>query len=96
MAYRFDGCEVTRHAFAYEAPATTSSLGEITHALDTEFDANRPEPTANRMEQIVDAIGRPQQFGRLAGEIVDDPEKLAAVAAVSEKHPLGFYKIPLA
>lgn len=94
-AYRFEGVEATTHALWPEASATTFSLEELQQTLDNEFVHASEPPTADRMEQLASAISAPEQLERVVTETIGDRHRLKEVAAASEKHPLGFYKIPL-
>jgi hypothetical protein len=94
-AHRFEGVHFSQHPLQGSSSDKLLSLNAAEQALGEAF-INVPEPpTVDHMEQIVRDLGTSAQLGRLVTEIVSNPARLKLVAAASEKHPLGFDKIPL-
>jgi hypothetical protein len=85
----------SQHPLLEDSPTELLPLGAIEQSLGEAFvDASQP-PTADHMEQTVRDLGTSAQLGRIVTDIVSNPARLKLVAEASEKHPLGFDKIPL-
>lgn len=94
VVHRFDGTDVSCHSIAAEATSELITIEEAEHQLFDTFHTNKA-PAPDRTERLVSRLGATAQLEQIVSEVIDDPQRLASIAAVSEKHPLGFYKIPL-
>lgn len=97
IAHHFSGTEVTRHCVEeypiFPAPQLFS-LGTVEQTLDRLLDT--PEPSSIRtMERAVADLALHGQLVYMLREITSSRDRLTQIAANSERHPLGFKKIPL-
>lgn len=90
---RFDGSAMSRQSVSEEPLLADCSISQVEEILDATF--SQEQPPTSHMERLVCALGSATQLGQIISDVIQDDRRLASVTAISEKHPLGFYKIPL-
>ncbi|HEV7453878.1 MAG TPA: hypothetical protein VGO07_01320 [Candidatus Saccharimonadales bacterium] len=97
IACQFDGTAVTRHSVAEDSvfPAPQLfPLSDVERTLDGMLDGPEPSPI-ECMERAVADLATKAQLTYTLAEVVNSRNRLKQIAATSERHPLGFKKIPL-